>query len=384
MNLHEFKSGEFKQQFQYKSFSPVMVNREWSWNDPQINVLLEQATRALGELNAYTLIIPDIDLFIQMHIVKEATYSSWIEGTKTEIDEVVKDIRNVHPKKRDDWQEVQNYVEAMNTAIKSLDNLPLSNRLLRDTHKILLSGVRGEGKNPGEFRKSQNWIGGSSLKDAFFIPPSHEELPDLLSDLEKFWHNENINVPDLIRIAISHYQFETIHPFLDGNGRIGRLLITLYLISKGLLNKPSLYLSAFYAQHQGAYYDALTIARESNDISHWVKFFLNSVYETANNGVDTFNQIMKLKKEMDEKVLTFGRRAVNANKLINYLYSKPEIDIKTAVPLLSVTKSVANSLISDFVKQNILVESTGFSRNKIFAFESYTDIFHQYLGNNEL
>lgn len=384
MNLGEFKSGEHIQQYRYKSFSPVQVNREWSWNDPITNVLLEQATRALSELNTYTLIVPDVDLFIQMHIIKEATLSSRIEGTMTEIGEAIMDIRNILPEKRNDWQEVQNYVKAMNVAIETLNELPLSNRLLRNTHKILLSGVRGERKNPGKFRKSQNWIGGTSLKDAFYIPPSHEEVPDLMSDLEKFWHNESINVPDLIRIAISHYQFETIHPFLDGNGRIGRLLITLYLISKGLLNKPSLYLSAYLSKNQGAYYDALTVARESNDLSHWIKFFLNCVYETANSGVETFNNILKLKTEIDERILRFGRTAGNAGKLINYLYSNPEIDIKTTFDLLKVSKPAAINLIDKFVAQNILVETTGFRRNRVFVFEEYLDIFHRNLNDEEL
>jgi len=382
MNLKEFKSGKYIQQFEYKSFSPIKVNREWTWDNPIINVLLEQATRALGELNTYTLIVPDIDLFIRMHIIKEATLSSRIEGTRTEIDDAIMDISNILPEKRDDWQEVQNYVEAINVAIEKLKELPLSNRLLRETHKILLSGVRGEHKNPGEFRRSQNWIGGTGLKDAFFIPPSHEEIPDLIGDLEKFWHNEAINVPDLIRIAISHYQFETIHPFLDGNGRIGRLLITLYLVSKGLLKKPSLYLSAYLAKHQGAYYDALTTARSSNDLAHWIKFFLQSVYETAQNGVETFNHILKLKTEMDEKILSFGRRAVNAGRLINYLYSHPEINLKTTIDLLNVSKPAANNLIDDFVTKEILVETTGYGRNRIFIFDQYVKIFYENLSDD--
>jgi len=288
MNIKEFKSGILRQEYQYKSFLPNHINHTFTWDDPQINTMLESATRALGELNAFTMIVPNVDMFIQMHITKEANTSSKIEGTKTEMDEVLISKEQINPEKRDDWQEVRNYIDAMNYAVKELENLPISNRLFKKIHEILLNSVRGESKQPGEFRKSQNWIGGVSLATAYFIPPHFNEVSELMSDLEMFLHNEEIFVPHLIKIAIAHYQFETIHPFLDGNGRIGRLMITLYLVGNGLLKKPSLYLSDFIEKNKSVYYEALTLVRTNHDLAHWIKFFLEAVINTANSGIKLF------------------------------------------------------------------------------------------------
>lgn len=382
MKFEEFISGEKKQQYQYKSFSPVTVNREWTWEDPLINTLLETASRSLAELDAFTLIVPDVDLFIQMHITKEANNSSRIEGTQTQIDEAVMDAEQISPEKRDDWGEVRNYVQAINVAIAELEKTPLSNRLLKHTHAILMQGVRGRNKSPGEFRTSQNWIGGSGLTDAAFIPPHQSEVIDLMSDLEKFWHNENINVPELIRIAISHYQFETIHPFLDGNGRIGRLLITLYLVNKGLLRKPSLYLSEFFERNRGSYYDALTRVRVSSDIIHWVKFFLSAVIETANRSKKTFESILVLRQELDALTFTYGRRAENAQIIINQLYRKPAITANGAAELLGLTHTAANELLKKMVADSILEEITGYHRNRVFMFTRYLYLFSDHVKDD--
>jgi Fic family protein len=377
MKLENFKAGNFRQQYQYQSFSPSLVNQVWTWHDPQINTFLETASRTLSELNAFSLIAPDVDLFIQMHIAKEANTSSRIEGTRTQMDEAVMAQEQIDPERRDDWQEVQNYIQAMNEALDELARLPLSNRLLKKAHAILLRGVRGEHKLPGEFRQSQNWIGGTSLKDAIYIPPGHNEVPELMTDLEKFWHNDQIEVPHLIRIAISHYQFETVHPFLDGNGRIGRLLVTLYLVSNGILEKPSLYLSDFFEKNKGAYYDALTTARTSDDLIHWVKFFLNAVIQTALKGQQTFRDILALRNQTDGKIVSLGRKAENARKLIMHLYQKPVLSGSAIPQFLTITPRAANALINDLERLNILKEITGFKRNRIYAFEAYLRLFRE-------
>lgn len=375
LSFEEYEAGTLLQQTGYESFLPSPVNHGWHWSDARINTLLEEATQALGELNAFSRIVPDIDLFIQLHIVKEANASSRIEGTRTEMEEAIRPEEDVPAERREDWNEVQNYVRAMREAIDALDDLPLSTRLLKQTHATLMEDVRGQSRNPGEYRSSQNWIGGSSLDDAVFIPPPHHRIPELMSDLEKFWHNEEIQVPNLIRIAISHYQFETIHPFLDGNGRIGRLLITLYLISNGLLNRPSLYLSSYIDKHRSAYYRSLSRVRGTDDLGQWVRFFLVAVRETARQGRDTFEDILDLRQRAGEQAASLGRKAGNARRLLTLLYRQPFVDAKDVVESLDVTHATALSLLDDFVDLDLLEETTGRQRNRRYLFAEYVDLF---------
>ncbi len=376
MEINHYKAGVYTPQYGYSSFSPAPVNHEWLVSDAKVNRLLNEATRKLGELNAFSILIPDVDFFIRMHITKEATKSSSIEGTQTSMEEAIQHAEYINPEKRNDWQEVRNYIEAMNEAIVQLDKLPLSNRLLKQTHKILLQGVRGKHKLPGEFRKSQNWIGGATLTDAFYIPPHHSELPDLMSDLEKFLNNDGVQTPPLIRIGIAHYQFESIHPFLDGNGRLGRLLITLYLVSNNILKKPVLYLSDFFDRNRAHYYDNLTLVRTQNNLVQWLTFFLVGVLETAENSIQTFHEIIQLRKEVEErKIISLGRRAPLAMELIRYLYAKPIVDATEVSRVLKVNISTVYRLIRDFEKLGILKEQTGFKRNRVFIFEEYLHLF---------
>ena len=373
--MKNFTAGEYRQQREYRSFTPSFVNRHFFWENPQINLLVEHAAKLLGELNAYAELRPDVNFSIPMSVAKEATYSNQIEGTKTELDEAILPQREISPERQDDWQEVQNYIEAVNFAIAKLSELPLCIRLLKEAHKILLSGVRGQYKAPGEIRKSQNWIGGSSPSDAFFVPPPPEEVPDLLSDLEKFWHNPSLQIPELIKIAITHYQFETIHPFLDGNGRCGRLLIVLQLIDAQILSKPFLYISKFFEKHRNSYYDSLSRVRKSNDLEQWIAFFLNGIVETAHDGIQTFKTIIELQREYDAKILTLGSRSKNAQKLLQRMYATPIVNVRSVEKALDTSFSSANRLLKSLTELGVLKETTGDSRNRLFVLEKYLNLF---------
>ena len=371
----KFYAGKYKIHNDYKPFCPSFINQEFEWRTPEIDILLQEANNIIGKLNAYSDLIPDIDFFIQMYAVKEATTSNRIEGTRTTFDEAVSPEENISPERKDDWQEIQNYTKALNYSIEKLNEIPLSIRLLKDAHRILLSGVRGKNKTPGEIRKSQNWIGGSSLQDAFFIPPEINDLPELLTDLEKFLHNESLLMPDLVKAGIAHYQFETIHPFLDGNGRVGRLLIILYLVEKGLLNKPVLYISDFFEKHRSSYYDALSLVKTSNNLEQWLKFFLKGVIDTSKHSINTFEQITKLREENEKKILTISQKSQRRLELLKLLYSKPTISVKYVSTAFNISIPAGNKLVKDFVDIGILQEKTGFKRNRYFVFEDYLNIF---------
>lgn len=378
MDIASFKSGRYEQHLEYRAFLPEPVCHEWTVADAELTDLLGRADRALGELNAFGQLIPDIDFFIRMYVAKEATQSNRIEGTQTNIEDAFKAAEDLKPEDRDDWAEVQNYIRAINFAITSLDKLPLSNRLLCQTHEVLLAGVRGRHKQPGKFRASQNWIG-VSLKNAVFVPPHHEHVPELMGDLEKLLHAGDFFVHPLIRIAIAHYQFETIHPFLDGNGRLGRLMISLYLAATGLLHKPALYLSDYFERNKTAYVDHLMAVREGNHMRQWLVFFLYGVEETARDSAAVFRAILELKQRIESEVLPrfSARRLENARALIRSLYGQPIVDVKRAAEIIDGAGNTASSLIKDLVSQNLLTEVTGRQRDRLFAFHPYLALFEK-------
>ena len=375
--MDSFNAGEWVDQGHYTSFQPNSINRDWKLDDMELLGLLSRADRYMGRLDMYSEHIPDIDLFITMHVTKEATQSSKIEGTQTKIEEALLEKEQIVPKRRDDWVEVQNYIAAMDHAISQLKELPFSSRLIRDTHRILMTGVRGEHKQPGEFRRSQNWIGGRDIDSAKFVPPVHESIPELMSDLEHFVHSEELRLPDLIKVALMHYQFETIHPFLDGNGRVGRLMITLYLVSKSILKRPVLYLSDFFEKHRLNYYESLTQVRENHDLSQWIRFFLTGVIETAQNSVDTLDAVLKLQKRVEEQIEELGSRAGNAQILMRHLYKNPIVSADRVRSVVEVSMPTAYSLINALEKRGILKEVTGAERNRLFMFEEYVNLFRE-------
>jgi Fic family protein len=376
LTIEDFSSGHYEKGIGFKYFVPAEINQEWTWKDATLNTLLEKASIKLGELNSFARLVPNIDLFIQLHVTKEAVISSRIEGTQTNMNEALLPVEEIKPERRNDWQEVHNYTNALNNAIDQLKELPLSSRLLRQAHKTLLDGVRGEHKLPGEFRSSQNWIGGASLTDAVFIPPAHHYVHPLMSDLENFLHNNDIKVPALIRIGLAHYQFETIHPFLDGNGRIGRLLITLFLVSEGILEKPLLYLSAFFEKNKALYYDNLTRVREKSDLIQWLKYFLIGVQETSAKAVETLSAIMQLKANLEQDIHNqLGRRSHNGLKLLTHLFKSPVVTVKNVEELCGLSTKAANGLVYTFEANEWLKQIGSSERYRSFIFEPYLRLF---------
>ena len=374
--LESYKSGEYVKMNDYKAFIPSKINYNWGWDDTKLDKLLAEANRQIGELNAYSLLIPNVDLYIKMHVKIEANKSSRIEGTRTTVEEDLLDVTDINPEKRDDWEEVQNYVKATNYGVERIKNgFPVCTRLIRELHKILMQGVRGEHKTPGEFRTSQNWIGGSMPSNAVYVPPPHTEIAECLTDFEKFINNEEIDTPDLIKIAILHYQFESIHPFLDGNGRIGRLLIPLYIQSKGMLDKSCLYISDYIERNKDTYYDMLTRVRTHNDMIAWIKFFLEAVIETSKTAKEKFRNVVELTMEMDKVIVNLPVKSDNVKKVIDVLYNEPVINRKKLYDITKIKEGTIKNIINCLLENNIIVETTGYSRNQIFTFQKYTDLF---------
>ena len=373
--LEDYSCGTYIKVDDYKSLIPSEINYDWIWNDSEINGLLAKASLEIGNLNGYAMQIPNIDIFIQMHVKVEANKSSRMEGTRTTIDEELSDVLDINPEKRDDWQEVKNYVEALNYGVERIKEIPLSNRFIRELHGILLKNVRGELKNPGEYRTSQNWIGGSKPSNAAYVPPIPSKLSNCLSDLEKFINNKKILMPDLIKIAMIHYQFEAIHPFLDGNGRTGRIIIPLFMLEKGLIIKPYFYISDYIEKNKEAYYSYLSRVRTENDIIAWIKFFLEAAIETAKNARIKFENVVNFTNKINDLILKLPVKAENARKVIDVLYQEPIINRKILQRKTGLKDTALKSAVNALLNSEMLIEMTGYNRNQIFSFQKYIDLF---------
>jgi len=365
---------QLKGELQYKAFMPNFLPFAIQ-SDDEFQTLLSRADLALGRLDGIAETLPDADFFILMYIRKEATLSSQVEGTQATFADVLKAEAKVGDLEiRKDVDEILNYIKAMNYGLERLKTFPLSLRLIKDIHKILLEGVRGEGKEPGEFRKSQNWIGGTSIQRASFVPSPPQEIMSLLDNFEKFLYDKS-PMPILLKTGLLHTQFENIHPFLDGNGRIGRLLITFYLCQQKILDKPLLYLSDFFKRYRQEYYDRLNAFYEKDDIEGWLRFFLEGVAVTAEQAVETSKKILKLRGDGLNKISSLGRSTPKATLVFNSLFHTPLITIKDVERIAELKNPNALALVNKLVRLEILEETTGRKRNKVFAYRQYIKLF---------
>lgn len=362
----------------YEAFVPNLLPPDppLKIDDATLNQL-STADRFFGRLDGMCELLPDVDFFIFMYIRKEAASSAQIEGTTATLGDLLKVEAEIEdPTIPSDVHEIVNYIEAMNYGINRLKDLPLCLRLIKEIHAILLKNVRGRDKMPGEFRKSQNWIGASNIKNATYVPPPPNEFMPLLDNFEKFLHDDTVAIPLLIKTALIHSQFELIHPFLDGNGRTGRLLTTFYLFQKGALRKPLLYLSAYFRKNRDVYYEKLANISKKGDLNGWLNFYLEAVIEISKEAVELSRRIIKLREDDRKKVSQMGRSTKNGLLLLERLYSEPIATTKKVQQITDLAKPNAIALINKFIKLGILHElSPEKKRNRVYVYSDYTTLF---------
>lgn len=359
----------------YKSFRPSPLPPEINIDDEMLSNLTG-ATKALATLDALATHIPNMNLFISMYVRKEALLSSQIEGTQATLEDVLDPL--VEKNANQNVADVVNYIKATEFALGRMNSLPLCNRLLKEIHAVLMQGVRGQEKNPGEFRISQNWIGaqGSSIKNARYIPPNPQDMADAMSDLEKYM-NEEDTLDVLIKAALIHYQFETIHPFLDGNGRIGRLLITLFLLDKQVLHYPALYISYYLKLNRIEYYDRMSEVRAKDNYEQWIKFFLLAIKESAEDAVATIQKLNDLHNNNISIIEKMGRQAKTAQLIFNYLEQNPIVDIGKTASDLGISFNTASNYIKCLAENKILVQTNNAERKRVYAYEAYLSILRK-------
>ena len=363
---------------EYSCFTPAPLppdNPTIQYDDEMI-YLLSEANRFIGRLDEVTDNLISPNYFVYMYARKEATLSSQIEGTQATFSDLIKAEAGMADEVPNDVKEIENYIKAISYGFERLETLPLSLRLIREIHAILMEGVRGENKTPGEFRRSQNWIGGYSISTASYVPPSIDHLNSCLDNFEKFLH-ENNKISLLVKAALIHSQFEMIHPFLDGNGRVGRLLIAFYLAANNILHKPTLYLSKFIKRNQKAYYECLYNIHAKGDYEAWIKFFLTGVIDTAKEAVDIARDIAALREEDLRKISSLGRTSENAMSIYEGLFDKPTISIEEATSKLDISIATSSRLLDRLCEEGILSSLDNRKRKKIFVYKKYIDVFNK-------
>ena len=373
------RSGEYIKnlsgEMAYQSFRPASLPPALNMDDEMIRTLV-QANKALAALDTLSLNIPNMNLFVSMYVRKEALLSSQIEGTQATLEDVLDPL--IEKNANQNVADVINYIRATEYALNRLNTLPLCNRLIKETHAVLMEDVRGQEKSPGEFRASQNWIGaaGSTLKTARYIPPRPEDMVEAMSDLEKYIHAED-SLDVLIQVALIHYQFETIHPFLDGNGRVGRLLIILFLMERGVLQAPALYISFYLKKNRIEYYDRMSEVRSKDNYEQWIKFFLRAVQSSAEDALETIRKLASLHDQNMAVIDGMGRAAKTAKALFAYLEQNPIIDIRKTAEALGLSFSTVSGAVKRLEEKGILIQTNNASRNRVFAYQEYLDILRK-------
>lgn len=361
----------------YESFvpNPLPPNPPIEITEDIINLLIK-ANSQLAVLDSIAMRIPNVKLFVSMYVRKEALMSSQIEGTQATLEDILDPLIEANANRN--VADVVNYIKATEFAVKRLKEIPLCNRLIKEIHAVLMSGVRGQEKSPGEFRRSQNWIGGqgSTLKNARYIPPSPDDMVEAMSDLEKYINTDD-NLDVLIQVALIHYQFESIHPFLDGNGRVGRLLITLFLMEKRVLTTPALYISYFLKKNRVEYYDRMTEVREKGNYEQWIKFFLQALLESAKDATDTIDELVVLHDKNAALISKMGHAAKNTMLVFDYLEANPIIEIRKTAESLNIAFNTVSGAVNRLMEAGILIQTTNSSRNRTFAYEAYLGILRK-------
>lgn len=378
MKLEEYKSGMYTRIDDVRAFILTKIEYKWEWQDPALSKLLAEASRLIGELNMYSLLTPETETYMKMGLKADGVKSCKIEGINVNLQDLMY-LKEDEKEKQNDIEEVNNYIEAMNYGIEKVkEGQKLSTKLITDIHKLLMQGARGKDKNPGRLRITQVCMEENFENNADFVPSAHTEIIECLTDFEKFINNDETEVPELVKVAILHYQFESIRPFSAGNGSTGRILVPLYLESKKILEKPCIYLSDYFEKNKDAYFAKLARVRTNSDMIGWIKFFLEAVIDAIKSQKEKFIKLKELKKEVEQAIETLSVKDDNGKKVFDVLYDTPIASRKKILEISRMKPSTLNTIINELLEKNMIEEITGQGRNQVFAFRKYINVFQTY------